>query len=50
MSDNITYTFDMDYKAHAKLKDIADAEHRTLAGQLRLIIDDYLENVDRKKK
>ena len=43
MNDDVTYTFDMDYKTHAKLKDIAEQEHRTLAGQLRLIIDEWLE-------
>lgn len=43
MSENITYTFDMDYKTHAKLKDLAESEHRTLAGQIRLIIEKYLE-------
>ena len=44
MSENVTYTFDMDYKTHAKLKDIAEAEHRTLAGQIRLILEDWLEH------
>jgi len=44
MSENITYTFDMDYKTHAKLKDIAESEHRTLAGQIRLILEEWLNN------
>lgn len=43
MSENITYTFDMDYQTHAKLKQIADDEHRTLAGQIRLILEEWLE-------
>lgn len=43
MSDNITYTFEMDTKTHAKLKDLAESEHRTIAGQLRLILEEYLE-------
>jgi hypothetical protein len=43
MSDNVTYTFDMEFATHAKLKKIADDEHRTLAGQIRLILEDWLE-------
>ena len=43
MSDNITYTFDMDMRTHSKLKEIAEESHRTLAGQIRLILEDYLE-------
>lgn len=43
MSDNITYTFEMDSKMHSQLKDLADQEHRTIAGQVRMIIDEYLE-------
>lgn len=43
MSENITYTFDMDSKTHSKLKDLAEEGHRTLAGQIRLILEEYLE-------
>ena len=43
MSENITYTFDMDYKTHAKLKDLAEEGHRTLAGQIRMILEEWLE-------
>lgn len=43
MSENITYTFDMGYKTHAELKKIAEEEHRTLAGQIRLILEEWLE-------
>ena len=42
MSDNVTYTFDMNYETHAELKKIADNEHRTLAGQIRLILEEWL--------
>ena len=44
MSDNVTYTFDMGYDTHAELKKIAESEHRTLAGQIRLILEEWLEN------
>ena len=43
MNDNITYTFDMSSKTHGKLKELAESEHRTLAGQIRLILEEYLE-------
>ena len=42
-SDNITYTFDMGYETHAELKKIAENEHRTLAGQISLILEDWLD-------
>ena len=42
-NDNITYTFDMDSKTHAKLKELAEEGHRTLAGQIRLIIEEWLD-------
>lgn len=44
MADNITYTFDMSEKTHLKLKELAEDGHRTLAGQIRMILEDYLEN------
>ena len=43
MSENITYTFDMDSKVHLKLKELAEDGHRTLAGQIRMILEEYLE-------
>ena len=43
MSTNITYTFEMDQKLHAELKEIAEQNHRTLAGQLRLILEEWLK-------
>ena len=44
MNDNITYTFDMDTKTHSKLKELAEEGHRTLAGQIRMILEEYLDN------
>lgn len=41
---NVTYTFDMSEETHAELKEISEKEHRTLAGQIRMILEDYLEN------
>lgn len=43
MGKNVTFTFDLDEKAHAKIKKEADENHRTLAGQLRYMIDLWLE-------
>ena len=44
MSEDVIFSFAMDEKINRKLKDLADKEHRTIAGQLRLIIEEYLEN------
>lgn len=43
MSENVTYTFEMDNDTHTKLKKIAEVEHRTLAGQIRLILEEWLD-------
>ena len=43
MPENITYTFDMDFKTHAVLKEMAEEGHRTLAGQIRMILEEYIE-------
>ena len=43
MPENITYTFDMSYETHAQLKKISEDEHRTLAGQIRLILEEWLD-------
>ena len=43
MSDDVIFSFAMDEKMNRRLKDLAEAEHRTLAGQLRLIIEEYLD-------
>lgn len=45
MNENITYTFDMSEKTHTKLKSLAEEGHRTLAGQIRMILEEYLENL-----
>ena len=47
MSSDITFTFDMDSKTHSDLKEMAQDNHRTLAGQIRFILEQYLE---RKKE
>jgi hypothetical protein len=44
MSDMVTYTFDIDHKTHSALKDVAEQEHRTLAGQIRLILEEWIKN------
>lgn len=41
--NNITCTFQIEEEIHEKLKKIADEEHRSLAGQIRLIIEKYLD-------
>jgi len=43
MSGNITYTFDMDSKTHSQLKELAEEGHRTLAAQIRMILEEYLD-------
>lgn len=43
MSDDIVYSFAIPKEAKKKLEDISESEHRTLAGQLRLIIEEYLK-------
>lgn len=50
MSDNVTYTFDMDAKLYSQIKDMAEEEHRTIAGQIRMILDDYIEKVSEKAR
>ena len=44
MSDDVIFSFAMEEKLNRKLKDLAEAEHRTLAGQIRLILEEYLEH------
>ena len=43
MSDDVIFSFAMDKKLNRELTDIAEKEHRTLAGQIRLILEEYLE-------
>ena len=42
MSD-VVYSFALDEKAKRKLEELAEEGHRTLAGQIRLILEEYLE-------
>ena len=37
-------TFSLDEKAKRKLEELAENEHRSLSGQIRLILEAYLEN------
>ena len=46
MADKI-FTFEIDDKSHAKLKKISEDERRTMAGQVRFIIDEWIENQDK---
>ena len=39
----VSYTLDIDDKIKDKIERIAVDEHRTLAGQIRLILEEYLE-------
>lgn len=50
MSDNVTYTLDMDAKLYARVKEVAEEEHRTVAGQIRMVLDEYIEKVDEKAR
>lgn len=43
----VSYTFEIDEKIKDKLEKIANEEHRTLASQIRLVLERYLE--DKKK-
>lgn len=48
MNKNVSFTFELDHETHARLKEIAENEHRTLAGQVRLILEDWL-NKNKKR-
>ena len=39
----VSYTFDIDDKVKDKVERMAADGHRTLAGQIRMIIEEYLE-------
>ena len=39
----VSYTFDIDLNVKDKIERVAVDEHRTLAGQIRLILEDWLE-------
>ena len=42
MSETVC-TFSLDDKTKIKIQEIAEQEHRSLAGQIRLILEEYLE-------
>lgn len=44
MSDSANYTFDLDTKLRDKFERKADLEHRTIASQIRLLMEAYVEN------
>lgn len=39
----VSYTFDVDDKVKDKLERMAVDEHRTLAAQIRMILEDFLD-------
>ena len=39
----VSYTFDIDDKVKDKLERVANDEHRTLASQIRMILEGWLE-------
>jgi len=39
----VSYTFEIEDKVKDKIERIADEEHRTLAGQIRLVLEEFLE-------
>ena len=42
MSETVC-TFSLDDKAKSRLEEIAKQEHRSLSGQIRLILEEWLE-------
>ncbi len=40
----ISYTFDIEDKTKDKLERLANDGHRTLAAQVRMVLEEYLEN------
>ena len=42
MSETVC-TFSLDDKSKTKLQEIADSEHRSLSGQIRLVIEEFLD-------
>ena len=49
-NDDVSYTFSMDSKTHARLKELAEGSHRTIAGQIRLILEEWLESNTKAKR
>jgi predicted transcriptional regulator len=48
MADTVC-TFSLDNETKKKLEDIANSEYRSLAGQIRLVIEEWLESKAEKK-
>lgn len=46
----VTFTFDMEAEAHAKLKKLADDGYRTIAAELRLAVDEHIEFESKKAR
>ena len=44
MSESSNYTFELDNKLRDKFERKADVEHRTIASQIRLLMEAYVEN------
>lgn len=49
-SKMMTFTFDLDAEAHAKLKKFADDEYRTIAAEIRMAIDEHIELAIKKAR
>jgi len=41
----VSYTFEIDDKIKERIEKIADKENRTLAGQIRTILEKYLQEI-----
>lgn len=39
----VSYTFDIEDKVKEKLEGLAEEGHRTLAGQIRMVLEEWLE-------
>ena len=48
MADEVVYSFAIDNKTKRQLEEFAEDGHRTLAGQIRLIIDEWLDKQGKK--
>lgn len=48
MAEDVIYSFAIDAKTKRQLEELAEEGHRTLAGQIRLILEEYLERKPHK--
>ena len=46
----VAYSLDIDEKTKEVLQKMADEDHRTLAGQIRMILENYVEESGPKKR